>query len=109
MYFMNDTISKRAQKAVTVLMDGGYFVERLERNYLGHMKFVTRLHNAAGAVVRGIGGQTHRELAFVAGGAFLNVETHSAGSGHTYRLADPRSLPAEYAVRFDAVLEGLAS
>jgi hypothetical protein len=105
---MNDTISKRAQKALTVLLSGGYFVERLERNYLGHMKFVTRLHDAAGAVVRGIGGQTRRELAFVAGGALLNTETHSAGSGHTFRLRDPRTLPAEYAVRFDAVLEGVS-
>lgn len=98
-------MSSRAVKALAVLADGGQFVERLERNYRGHMKFVTRLQDAAGAVVKGIGGQTCRELSACAGGVLVSSEIHSTGTGRTWRLADARRMPAEMAVRFDAALE----
>lgn len=46
----NDKLSSKAKKAVAVLAAGGRFTERLERNYLGRMKFTTRLYDASGAV-----------------------------------------------------------
>lgn len=48
-------LSPRAQKALTVLADGGKFVCRLERNsYTGREQFAYRLLKE-GRVVRGVG------------------------------------------------------
>lgn len=59
----NNPLSRRAEKALAILDDGGKFVERLERNtYTGREQFRTRLLNASGSIVRGIGSATRHEL-----------------------------------------------
>lgn len=52
----------KLETARQVLTQGGYFRKALERNYHGGETFVTRLRNANGQVVRGIGFQTFVKL-----------------------------------------------
>lgn len=55
-------LTKRGEKALTILKDGGYFRKALERHYLGGEKFHVRLRNSKGQVVKGIGELTYYEL-----------------------------------------------
>lgn len=52
----------RTEQALKVLQEGGYFRKQLESQYRGGEKFVTRLRNAEGYVVKGVGFQTFVEL-----------------------------------------------
>lgn len=55
-------LSARAEKAVEILKAGGYFRKALETQYKGGDKFMMRLRNAKGQVVKGYGFQTFFEL-----------------------------------------------
>lgn len=59
----NCFMNKRTAAALETLRNGGYFYKALERNYNGHMKFVTRLRTSTGAVVKGVGVVTRDDLA----------------------------------------------
>jgi hypothetical protein len=100
-------ISNRAVEALRTLAAGGSFVERLERNFNGQMKFKTRLYDSAGALVKGIGGQTRHEIAMLARGVMLAYESRSGGDGYTYWIASAAAMPAEDAVRFDEVMQAV--
>jgi len=49
------TLRGRALRAAEIVRAGGYFEERLERNYHGVSQFRTRLYNADGVCVAGFG------------------------------------------------------
>lgn len=55
-------MSKRNETAIEVLKNGGFFRKALERNYHGGETFVTRLRDAQGRVVKGVGCKTLWEL-----------------------------------------------
>lgn len=55
-------LSARGLRAHAVLQSGGYFRKQLESQYRGGEKFETRLHDASGQVVPGIGYKTWAEL-----------------------------------------------
>lgn len=55
-------LSARGLRAHSVLQSGGYFRKQLESQYRGGEKFETRLHDASGQVVPGIGYKTWAEL-----------------------------------------------
>lgn len=55
-------LSARGMRAHAVLQSGGYFRKQLESQYRGGEKFETRLHDASGQVVPGIGYKTWAEL-----------------------------------------------
>jgi hypothetical protein len=55
-------MSRRNEKAIEVLENGGFFRKALERNYHGGETFVTRLYTADRQVVKGIGTVTRIEL-----------------------------------------------
>lgn len=48
----------KIDRAIEVLKDDGYFRKQLETNYHGQEKFVTRLRNKHGQVIKGIGIKT---------------------------------------------------
>lgn len=54
-------MNTKAQKALEVLKDGGYWRKQLETSYRGGEKFKTRLRNAEGRVVPGFGIKTFCE------------------------------------------------
>src|SRR5690606_16416080 len=56
-------LSARAKQALDVLRQGGYCRKRRGRNFKGGETFKTRLRDASGNVVPGIGFQTREELA----------------------------------------------
>jgi len=55
-------MSARTEKALEVLEAGGYFRKALETQYKGGEKFMMRLRDSTGAVVKGVGFQTFFEL-----------------------------------------------
>ena len=55
-------LSKRAQTALNILKDGGYFRKQLETQYRGGEKFETRLRDKDRKVVKGLGIKTFFEL-----------------------------------------------
>lgn len=55
-------LSARGMRAYEALQAGGYFRKQLESQYRGGEKFETRLHDASGQVVPGIGYKTWAEL-----------------------------------------------
>lgn len=55
-------MSKRTETAIEVLKSGGYFRYALESSYTGGEKFKMRLRTASGAVVKGVGYHSKREL-----------------------------------------------
>lgn len=55
-------LSARGMRAHAVLQSGGYFRKQLESQYRGGEKFETRLRDASGQVVPGIGYKTWAEL-----------------------------------------------
>jgi hypothetical protein len=55
-------MSARTEKALAVLKAGGYFRKALETQYKGGEKFMMRLRDSTGAVVKGVGFQTFFEL-----------------------------------------------
>lgn len=65
---------KREKLALEVLANGGYFRKALARNYFGHEKFQTRLHNANGTVVPGVAWCTLHALE--GAGLVTRRETH---------------------------------
>lgn len=52
----------RTETATAVLAQGGYFRKQLEIKYMGREQFVTRLRDANGQIVRGVGFKTWAEL-----------------------------------------------
>lgn len=63
-YYENDELSKRAQRAVDLMMDGAEPVHRLERCYTGGEKWTWRLlaDGTWDSVIKGFGFQTFDEL-----------------------------------------------
>jgi len=60
---MDAKFSNRARKALEILVDGGRFEYRLERDgYTGFEKFRYRLKTEKGSIVKGIGHSTFYEL-----------------------------------------------
>jgi hypothetical protein len=57
-----EKLSARAEQALKVLEAGGKFRKALETQYRGGEKFVTRLRDAQGQIVKGVGYQTFQEL-----------------------------------------------
>jgi hypothetical protein len=57
-----EKLSARAEQALKVLEAGGKFRKALETQYRGGEKFVTRLRDAKGQIVKGVGYQTFQEL-----------------------------------------------
>ncbi len=55
-------LSKRAQTALNILKNGGYFRKQLETQYRGGEKFETRLRDKDGKVVKGFGFKTFYEI-----------------------------------------------
>lgn len=55
-------LSARGMRAYEALQAGGYFRKQLQTQYRGGEKFETRLHDASGQVVPGIGYKTWAEL-----------------------------------------------
>lgn len=55
-------MDKRTQQAIEVLKNGGFFRRQLETQYRGGEKFVYRLRDANGSVVKGFGFQTFTKL-----------------------------------------------
>jgi hypothetical protein len=56
------SLSKKAQRAIEVMNDGGYWREQLETGFHGREQFHTRLRDKQGHVVKGFGFQTKTEL-----------------------------------------------
>ena len=52
----------RTEQALEVLKSGGFFRKQLETQYRGGEKFVTRLRDNSGHVVKGVGIKTFFEL-----------------------------------------------
>ena len=52
----------RTQQAIEVLSAGGFFRKALETQYRGGEKFAYRLHDATGAIIKGVGFVTFTEL-----------------------------------------------
>ncbi len=52
----------KIETALKVLAEGGYFRHQLETQYRGGEKFVTRLRDKNGHVVKGVGFQTRIKL-----------------------------------------------
>lgn len=55
-------MNARYEKALNVLKNGGYFRRQLESQYRGGEKFVARLRDKSGAVVKGVGEKTYYEF-----------------------------------------------
>lgn len=56
-------LTHRAKQAVEVLLAGGKFRKALETDrYTRREQFITRLYDAAGQVIRGVGVKTKMEL-----------------------------------------------
>lgn len=55
-------MTPRAEKALEVLRNGGYFRRALETQSRGGEKFAYRLRDKTGAIVKGIGFATYNEL-----------------------------------------------
>src|SRR5262245_15033126 len=56
------TLSNRGKQALDILRNGGYFRNQLESGWQGREQFKTRLRNAKGQVVPGLGFATLEEL-----------------------------------------------
>ena len=82
-------LSKRAQKALDILMNGGQIVHRLERNsYTGREQFETRFM-LSGSPVRGLGFKTRCELEDA---GFRFKQVHSTTVSTYYKLDHGASL-----------------
>ena len=55
-------MNRRTEQALQTLKAGGFFRQQLETQYRGGEKFTTRLRDAAGQVVKGVGFKTFYEL-----------------------------------------------
>lgn len=71
-------LSARGMRAYEALQAGGYFRKQLQAQYRGGEKFETRLHDASGQVVPGIGYKTWAELSDAGVLASRSVQRNSA-------------------------------
>lgn len=79
-----NTLTRRAQKALEVLSNGGRFVCRLEHNsYTGRTQYAYRLVKE-GCVVKGIGFKTFHEIK----DQFLVICNSTTSVSTYYRLKD---------------------
>lgn len=59
---MERKLGRRAERALEVLKEGGYFRYALERHWHGGEKFMWRLHGKHGGVIKGFGFHAAHEL-----------------------------------------------
>jgi len=91
--------NKRNALAVSTLQAGGRFVRKLEPNFRGHLKFTTRLVDAHGSTVAGVGFATMNELR----NAGLIDTVIFSGTFETWAIRSEFSTPAA-AVAFDQAI-----